>query len=139
MVESVVSPAAQDAWHNRREWLHVFLAGLGMFVITTIVLFMTGNPNLYPTVILLGNFLVPVVFVLFLYEHQHLSTLDPGMLARSFVIGGLLGVLGASVLEPLLIPLDPEADRGLTMSSALLVGLIEEGCKIIAVMWVARR
>lgn len=45
--------------------------GLLLFIIATLVLFLTGNPNLYPTVILIGNFLVPVVFVAFLYDHQH--------------------------------------------------------------------
>src|SRR5262249_51230654 len=104
MVERERTTAEHDARHTRREWLHVLLAGLGLFVVTTIVMFVTGNPNLYPTVILIGNFLVPVVFVLYLYDQQDLSTLAPEMLARSFVIGGLLGVLGASVLEPLLIP-----------------------------------
>jgi protease PrsW len=42
-------------------------------IVTTIVMLLTGNPNLYPTVILIGNFLVPVVFVAFLYNHQHFS------------------------------------------------------------------
>jgi RsiW-degrading membrane proteinase PrsW (M82 family) len=139
MIEHVRTPAERDTRHIRREWLHVLLAGLGLFVVTTIVMFVTGNPNLYPTVILLGNFLVPVVFVLYLYDHQRLSSLAPEMLARSFLIGGVLGVLGASVLEPLLIPQLPAPNQGLTMGSAMLVGLIEEGCKIAAVMWVARR
>lgn len=139
MVERERTTAEHDARHTRREWLHVLLAGLGLFVVTTIVMFVTGNPNLYPTVILIGNFLVPVVFVLYLYDQQDLSTLAPEMLARSFVIGGLLGVLGASVLEPLLIPPPADPSQGLTMGSAVLVGLIEEGCKIAAVMWVARR
>jgi len=139
MFEHVSMPAEHDARRTRREWLHVLLAGLGLFVVTTVVMFVTGNPNLYPTVIMLGNFLVPVVFVLYLYDHQHLSSLAPEMLARSFLIGGLLGVLGASVLEPLLIPPPDNPSQGLTIPSAMLIGLIEEGCKIAAVMWVARR
>ena len=60
--------------HPSWGWLRVFFFGCGLFVITTIVMFVTGNPNLYPTVILIGNFLVPIVFVTFLYDHQHLST-----------------------------------------------------------------
>ena len=103
------------------------------------LMFLTENPNLYPTVILVGNFLVPVVFVLFLYDHQHLSALTPTTIAQSFVVGGMLGVLGASVLEPLLIPLPTNSNQGLPLSTAIVVGLIEEGCKILAVMWVARR
>jgi RsiW-degrading membrane proteinase PrsW (M82 family) len=82
---------------------------------------------------------VPVVFVLFLYDHQHLSALTPATIAQSFVVGGMLGVLGASVLEPLLIPLSTNPDQSLTLRAAIVAGLIEEGCKILAVMWVARR
>jgi len=50
-------------------------------------------------------------------------------------IGVLYGK--ASVLEPLLIPLPSNPDQGLALSSALLVGLIEEGCKILAVVFLA--
>jgi len=99
----------------------------------------TGNPNLYPTVILIGNFLVPIVFVTFLYDHQHLSLLSTETIARSFGIGGILGVLGASVLESLLITAPTSPNQGLSLGSALLVGLIEEGCKIVAVIFLARK
>ncbi len=36
-----------------RGWLRALLIGLGLFIATTIVLVLTGNPNLYPTVILI--------------------------------------------------------------------------------------
>jgi RsiW-degrading membrane proteinase PrsW (M82 family) len=94
---------------------------------------------LYPTVILIGNFLIPVVFVTFLYDHQHLSQLTPEIIGRSFAYGGILGVLGASVLESILLPVSSGPNQGLSLGSALGVGLIEEGCKILAVMFVARK
>jgi RsiW-degrading membrane proteinase PrsW (M82 family) len=138
MAEDRWSPPAQAQSQSRWGWLRVLLLGLVLFVITTIVMFVTGNPNLYPTVILVGNFLVPVVFVTFLYDHQHLSSLSPVTIAQSFGIGGVLGVLGASVLEPLVIS-SANLDQGVTLRTALLVGLIEEGCKIVAVAIMARR
>ena len=119
--------------------LRVLLTGLALFIVTTIVLFLTGNPNLYPTVILVGNFLVPVTFVVFLYDHRHYSTLSLETVATSFCIGGILGVLGAAVLESLLLPVPSNPNQGLSLTSAFIVGLIEEGCKIIAVMFMARR
>jgi RsiW-degrading membrane proteinase PrsW (M82 family) len=119
-------------------WWQVLLIGVVLFVVATIVMFMTGNPNLYPTVILIGNFLVPVVFVTLLYDYQHLSTLTPETIAQSFGLGGILGVLGASILESLLLPAPSSSNQGLTLSNALLVGLIEEGCKIAAVALLAR-
>ena len=138
MAEERWPPSAEAPLQSRWGWLRVLLLGLVLFVITTIVMFVTGNPNLYPTVILVGNFLVPVVFVTFLYDHQHLSSLSPVTIAQSFGIGGVLGVLGASVLEPLVIS-SANLDQGLTLRTALLVGLIEEGCKIVAVAIMARR
>jgi len=139
MTQTIWTPPEQRPSHRNRDWLHLLLAGAGLFVLATIMLFLTDNPNLYPTVILVGNFLVPVAFVLFLYDHQHLSTLTPSTIGQSFVVGGMLGVLGASLLEPLLIRLPANPDQSLTLGTALVVGLIEEGCKILAVMWVARR
>jgi RsiW-degrading membrane proteinase PrsW (M82 family) len=139
MSQDIWPPPAQPSSHATWGWLRVLLLGLSLFIVTTIVMFVTGNPNLYPTVILVGNFLVPIVFVTFLYDHQHLSALSPATIAQSFAIGGVLGVLGASVLEPLLIPLPSNPDQGLTLSGALLAGLIEEGCKIVAVAVLARR
>ena len=69
MSQSVWMSPTQHAPRRGRGWLRALLIGLGLFVVTTIVMLLTGNPNLYPTVILIGNFLVPVVFVAFLYDH----------------------------------------------------------------------
>ncbi len=132
------SPPPSHVQRGGRGWLHVLWIGVVLFVAATIVMFLTGNPNLYPTVILIGNFLVPVVFVAFLYDHQHLSTLTPETIGKSFILGGILGVLGASVLEALLLPALASPNHGLSLGSALLVGLIEEGSKIVAVMFLAR-
>lgn len=133
------APQPQSPPKVRRGWLRTLLIGIVLFVVTTIVMFATGNPNLFPTVILIGNFLVPVVFVAFLYDHQHVSTVTPDKIAISFCVGGILGVLGASILESLLLPIPANPNQGLSVQSGLLVGLIEEGCKIIAVMILARR
>jgi len=131
--------ASQPPVQSERHWLRVLIIGALLFILATVVLFVTGNPNLYPTVIMVGNFLVPVVFVTFLYDHQHLSSLSLPVVAMSFVLGGVLGVLGASILEPLLLSSSAGAGDELTITSGLMIGLIEEGCKIIAVIWLARR
>ncbi len=139
MFQNAGVPPVQQPTRGGSSWFHTLWVGLLLFIIATIILFFTGNANLYPTVILIGNFLIPVVFVAFLYDHQHLSVLTPETVGRSFGIGGILGVLGASVLEALLLPAPSTANQGLSLGSALGVGLIEEGCKIVAVMIIARR
>jgi len=139
MSQNVWTPPPQSVQRGGRGWLHVLWIGVVLFIIATTVMFFTGNLNLYPTVIMIGNFLVPVVFVAFLYDHQHLSMLSLETIGQSFVIGGILGVLGASVLESLLIPTPSNPNQGLSLGSAMLVGLIEEGCKIAAVVFLTRR
>ncbi|HCI80108.1 MAG TPA: hypothetical protein DHW02_10515, partial [Ktedonobacter sp.] len=54
-------------------------------------------------------------------------------------MGGILGVLGASVLEALLITAPTSPNQGLSLGSAMLVGLIEEFCKIVAVIILSRK
>jgi protease PrsW len=141
MTQNSWVPQGFQAPPRRRGWLHVLWVGFVLFLVTTVVLLVTLNPNLFPTVILIGNFLIPVVFVVFLYDHQHLSSLTPEIVTKSFIVGGVLGVLGASVLEGLLLPLIAGSgpDQGLSLTGGVVVGLIEEGCKILAVMFLARR
>src|SRR6266700_1505313 len=139
MSQTDSTPQVQNPARGRWGWLRALLIGVVLFVITTVVMFLTGNPNLYPTVILIGNFLVPIVFVAFLYDHQHLSTLTPETVATSFCVGGVLGVVGASVLESLVLPLSANPNQGLSLGGGLIVGLLEEGSKLLVVMFLARR
>ncbi len=113
-------------------WWRVLLAGVFFYVVGVVVLIMTGNPILFPTVVLIGSFMVPVTYVTFFYNHRHLSRLTMPTVALSFFYGGLLGVFAAAILEPLFIHrLDP--------ASFLIVGLIEEFAKILGVLVIARR
>jgi RsiW-degrading membrane proteinase PrsW (M82 family) len=117
---------------RRNAWIKVFFGGLGVYFLSLIVMIFTNNPNLFPTVVLIGNFLVPVTYVAFFYERRHLSQLDTPITASVFLYGGLLGVLASAILEPFLVrPSDP--------FSVLIVGVIEEGAKILGVMLIARR
>jgi len=136
---NVPAPITADQRSQPLSWRRVFVTGAILFVATAWVLLQTGNPNLYPTVVLLGSFLVPVTFVFLLYDHQHWSTLSFESIVRAFVYGGTLGILGASALEPLLLPrIVGESGGGLGLTGALAVGAIEEGSKLVAVMLVAR-
>ncbi|MEJ2606491.1 MAG: PrsW family glutamic-type intramembrane protease [Anaerolineales bacterium] len=112
-------------------WLRVFLSGLVLYFIGIAVLVVTGNPNLFPTAVMIGNFLMPVTFVAFLYERRHWSRLSLPTTALSFIYGGVGGVLAASILEPIFI-------RQLDLANMFVVGLIEEFVKIIGVLLIAR-
>jgi RsiW-degrading membrane proteinase PrsW (M82 family) len=112
-------------------WWQILLIGLLLFVVGVLVFAVTGNPKLFPTVTLIGNFLVPVTYVAFFYERRHLSQVTLVSVAQAFFYGGVLGVFAAALLEPIFI-------RRLTFESAFGVGLIEEFAKILGVLVVAR-
>jgi RsiW-degrading membrane proteinase PrsW (M82 family) len=118
-------------WWSRRPWLQLFLAGLGLWVTTVLVTFATRNSNLVPTIILLGSFLVPVAFVTYAFGHAD-EVVTPQRVFTAFVYGGVLGVLGASVLEAAFL-------RQPSGPAFLGVGLIEEAVKLAALWLLARR
>ncbi|SCE93950.1 PrsW family intramembrane metalloprotease [Micromonospora mirobrigensis] len=114
----------------RRQWLRMFLVGLALWLATVVIIFVTGNPNLIPTLVLLGSFLVPVTFVAWAFGRRDTGEIDAGLVFGTFITGGVLGVLAASVLESYLL-----------RPSAWLfvgVGLIEEAAKLAALALLTR-
>ncbi|WP_328693279.1 PrsW family intramembrane metalloprotease [Streptomyces phaeochromogenes] len=111
-------------------WRRCLWGGLALWGLSVLVTYATGNTTLLPTLILLGSFLVPVVFVLWAYE-QHGRDLGVNVILGCFLTGGVLGVLGASVMEYYL--LHP------SLWMFVGVGLIEEAVKAAALMFVLRR
>ncbi|HEV7450431.1 MAG TPA: hypothetical protein VGO16_03395, partial [Pseudonocardiaceae bacterium] len=79
-------------------WARIFVIGLMLWLATVLVTFTTRNPNLIPTLILLGSFLIPVTFVTYAFGRAD-QVITAQRIFSAFVYGGLLGVLGASVLE----------------------------------------
>lgn len=112
--------------HN---WVRVFGIGAALWIASVIVTGVTGNLNLVPTVVLLGSFLVPMTAVVWYLDHYNGQTLTAQHVLYAFVVGGVLGVLGASLLEAWLLT------DGLLIY--LGVGLIEEACKLVALIVVA--
>ena len=127
------APAGPSQGTRRRipQWALIFGTGLLLWVATVVVTFTTQNTNLIPAVILIGSFLVPVTFV------SHALTRADAVLTMqrifvAFLCGGLLGVLGASLLEAAFI-------RGSAGWTWLWVGAIEEAVKLAALWLMARR
>jgi protease PrsW len=113
------------------QWLRLLGAGLVLWALTAVVTFYTGNINLLPTIILLGSFLVPVTFVAWAFGRVHARDLDIGQIAQAFLVGGVLGVLAASMLEAYFLSPSPFLYVG--------VGLIEELVKALALVFVSRK
>jgi RsiW-degrading membrane proteinase PrsW (M82 family) len=108
----------------QQTWFRVLFIGLILFGITDAALFITNNPNLAPTVIVLGAFLVPVTFVLYLYQRFHHREFSLNLLAMTFLFGGVVGLVVAAVLEWGTL-------RSLNVLSLLGVGAVEESAKLL--------
>jgi RsiW-degrading membrane proteinase PrsW (M82 family) len=116
---------------NGPSWVRVFVGGLTLWSAAVLVTFATRNVNLIPTIILLGSFLVPVAFVTYAFSRAD-EVVTAQRIFTAFVYGGLLGVLGASLLEGALL-------RQPSGPAYLGVGLIEEAVKLAALWLLARR
>lgn len=108
----------------RRGWLRVFVGGLVLLFLVERTLVATSNPNFFPSVILLGAFLVPVTVLAYLYESFGDWEVPLPALATCFLWGGVLGTVVAGTLEY-------DVARSLGFLPKLLIGLIEESAKLI--------
>ncbi len=132
-VQNPAPSGLELAGHPQRgRWWRVLLVGLGLYLLGIVILMLTHNPVLFPTVAMLGSFMIPVTYVVFFYERRHMSRLAMPTIALSFLYGGLLGVFAASILEPIFI-------HNLDFLTAFEIGLIEEFVKILGVLVIARR
>jgi RsiW-degrading membrane proteinase PrsW (M82 family) len=129
VVEALPAPAEKP---QTGAWWRILLGGLLLYAVGVLLIVLTGNPNLFPTVVLLGNLLVPVAYVSFFYQRRHLSSLTLPSAAAAFLWGGLLGTFAASILEPIFIV-------RFDLPTALVAGVVEELVKLIGVLVVARR
>ena len=132
MMQGISTQLPERKLHHGGSWWRVLLTALLLYFVGLAVLVLTSNPNLFPTVVMLGSFMVPATYVAFFYERRHLSDLSLPTTAQSFFYGGVLGVFAASLLEPLLV-------GSLDFATAFVVGLIEEFAKILGILVIARR
>ncbi|MET9729175.1 PrsW family intramembrane metalloprotease [Streptomyces sp. NPDC006458] len=114
---------------RRGLWRRCLWGGLALWALTATVTYATRSTAPLPTLILLGSFLVPVVFVLWAYE-KHGRDLGVGTVLGCFLTGGALGVLGAWLMEYYLLRPSLRLFTG--------VGLIEEAAKLGALMFMLR-
>jgi RsiW-degrading membrane proteinase PrsW (M82 family) len=115
---------------RRRSWWRVLAVGLGLYFAGMRVLAASGNPNLAPTVIVLGAFLAPVAYVTYLYETEALYDVPTPTVALVFLSGGVVGVLAAQLIETPL-PTLPLGVVGVAFS--------EELAKPLGALWLSRR
>jgi RsiW-degrading membrane proteinase PrsW (M82 family) len=105
-------------------WLAIFVGVLALYGVTALSVRAANNPRLFPVLIALGAFAVPVSFVALVRDLLP----GPGVPVRAiitcFVIGGVIGTASASLLEY-------DALRDFNVLPALVVGAIEEPAKLL--------
>jgi RsiW-degrading membrane proteinase PrsW (M82 family) len=109
---------------RRWAWIGTLLVGSGLYFAVLAVLTATENPNLVPTMILLGALVVPLTFVTFADGRSGRWLIDGPTLGGCLLFGGVVGVVGAGLLEY-------DAMRRLGMLPIVGVGLIEEATKLV--------
>ena len=108
----------------RRRWFQIFVSGLLLLFLVEWTLVATGDPNYVPSAILLEAFLVPVTFVIYLYERLPNWDVPLPPVAICFIWGGVLGTVVAGTLEYDLM-------RTLGFLPKVGIGVIEESAKLI--------
>lgn len=115
---------ARYPWHLRLSWLLVLAGGLLAYVTTFVIMVLTGNPILLPTLLLVGAATIPVT-VLLLAQSTRSGPVVPGRIVLVTVAAsGLFGICAAGLEERI-------ADAVLGGASILLVGVIEESAKLV--------
>lgn len=120
----------------RKRYWRIFLLGIVAYVVVAKVLSATANLHLVPLVLLLASAVVPVVFVMFCWEQNALADMPLGVVAVTFLLGGVVGLTIAAVLEPVLLP--QTGVTSITLQAAILIGLCEETAKVVCVLWFLR-
>jgi protease PrsW len=105
-------------------WLLVLVVGVLLFVAVHQTIVVTGNPNLVPSLLLLGALLVPVSFVLYLDGRNTADDIPLSVLLICGLLGGVLGTVAASLAES-------NTAQRLGGLPTVMIGLIEEGAKLL--------
>ena len=113
-------------------WVRTLAGGLALYAAVTLAAIETDNIHLVPSVIVLGALLIPVTFVVFVFERLSITADVLPAIAGCFVVGGLVGIAAAAVLE-----YDTVLDLGVL--PILAVGVIEESVKLAFPLLLFRR
>lgn len=113
-------------------WLRTIIGGSAIYALVTVAAESTQNIHLLPVVLVLGALLVPVTFVVYLFERLSVPPSTLPTLAVCFWAGGSVGVAAAGFLEY-------QTLRDLGTLPMLAVGVIEESVKLALPLWLLLR
>lgn len=117
---------------SRDRYWATLVVGVAAFAVSAYASFVLNVGAAMWTTLILGSFLVPIVYVVYMAEADILAT-RPGALAQMFVLAALIGIPVSGGLQAL-FGVDWYSFQG-----ALSIALIEEPIKVLAVIWLLGR
>lgn len=117
--------------HRNKYWA-LILGGVVAFALFAFASFTLGIGWAMWTSLILGAFLTPVVYVLYLAEADILQA-RPRAIAQVFIVAAILGIPVTGGLQALVDV------NWYSVPGALAIALIEEPVKFLAVFWMLRR
>lgn len=115
---------ARTAFRQHWSWVVTLAVLLVVYWLTSVAVEDTRNPNLVPSMLLLGSMVVPATFVAFARGWSGDQLVPATTVATAVLVGGAIGVVLAAVLEYGTV-------RRLGALPMIGVGLIEEGSKLL--------
>jgi RsiW-degrading membrane proteinase PrsW (M82 family) len=119
-----VSPAGSTGRLRRVAWLLVLVVGIVTYEVVLRVMIDTKNINFFPSLLLIGAITVPVSVLVFAETGGRTISVTAWVVAMTAIAGGVVGTIAAGTLEY-------ETLRELGTVPMVLVGIIEEGAKLI--------
>lgn len=114
---------------SSRLWLIILVVGAVVWLSSALVVALTEDTILVPTLLIVGSFFVPVAMVAFAMSRPSEGGLTGDALALGFFGGGTIGLMCAALTEVELLPT--------VVGTFVSVGLIEETAKGIVLVAVA--
>jgi RsiW-degrading membrane proteinase PrsW (M82 family) len=108
----------------RKNWLHALVLGSALFIFLAWLMRTVDDTRYVPALVVLGAFVVPVSFVMYVYDREPGRDIPMSAVTLCFVGGGAIGVVIAGTLEYATL-------RGLGVPQMFGVGLVEESSKLI--------
>lgn len=115
---------ARYPWYLRFAWILALVVGIIAYVATFVIMLLTRNPTMLPTVLLVGAGTIPLTVLLFAQSSRVGPLVPTRILLVTAVLGGLFGICAAGLEETI-------AGLLLGKASILLVGVIEETAKLV--------
>lgn len=116
--------AAPYPWYLRFSWVLALVVGILAYVATFVIMLLTRNPTMLPTVLLVGAATIPLTVLLFAQSSKVGPLVPTRTVLVTVALGGLFGICAAGLGETI-------AGLLLGKASILLVGVIEETAKLV--------